>query len=257
MSRPGNTKIPRGADQNVTAKLLGFSSVEATLMVRTDPAGSSSACRSCRRRCRQLRGHAVPCREVDGVLRRVERRPLADVHDGRSSICRPSTSSRSSTTSPPTPASSRARSIRAATSPRIKGTDVRLKITPTMATPGGRVMLNENDSLPLTKQADGTLAGNFTVNEQGFYRIELEGPHGEKVNASPQYTIDVLTDMAPSVRFNKPGRDTQRQPGRRSLRRGEGRRRLRREAGADVLLGERRRREDDARCSAARRRCPR
>ena len=28
----------------------------------------------------------------------------------------------------------------------IKGTEVRLKITPTMATPGGRVLLNENDS---------------------------------------------------------------------------------------------------------------
>ena len=59
-------------------------------------------------------------------------------------------------------------------------------------------------------QADGTLAGNFTVDEQGFYRIELDGPQGEKVNASPQYTIDVLTDQAPSVRFAKPGRDTQR-----------------------------------------------
>src|SRR6185369_1323204 len=65
----------------------------------------------------------------------------------------------------------------------IKGTDVRLKITPTMATPGGRVILNEKDSLPLTQEADGTFAANFTVKEQGFYKIELEGPAGEKVNA--------------------------------------------------------------------------
>ncbi len=36
---PGNTKVPRGADQTVTAKLLGFSSADATLMMRTDPAG--------------------------------------------------------------------------------------------------------------------------------------------------------------------------------------------------------------------------
>ena len=36
---PGNARVPKGADQNVRAKLLGFSSSEATLMVRTDPQG--------------------------------------------------------------------------------------------------------------------------------------------------------------------------------------------------------------------------
>ena len=34
---PGNAKFPRGMDQNVRAKLLGFTSPEATLMLRTDP----------------------------------------------------------------------------------------------------------------------------------------------------------------------------------------------------------------------------
>ena len=66
-------------------------------------------------------------------------------------------------------------------------------------------MLNETESAPLTVQADGTLTGNFTVDEQGFYRIELDGPHGEKVNASPQYTIDVLDDQAPTVSLHQAG----------------------------------------------------
>ena len=108
---------------------------------------------------------------------------------------------------------------------------------------------------PLTVQADGTLTGSFKVDKQGFYKIELDGPQGEKVAASPQYTIDVLTDQTPSVRFGKPGRDTQSTPVEEVFARSAGRRRLRREAGADVLLGERRRREDH-RCSAASR-CPR
>ena len=43
---PGNTKIPRGADQTVTAKLQGFTAAEATLMMRTTRRRSSSACRS-------------------------------------------------------------------------------------------------------------------------------------------------------------------------------------------------------------------
>ena len=94
----------------------------------------------------------------------------------------------------------------------IQGTEVRLKVSPTMTTGGGRVMLNENESAPLTVSPDGTLAGNFTVGKQGFYRIELDGPQGEKVAASPQYTIDVLADQAPTVHFSKPGRDTQATP---------------------------------------------
>ena len=55
-------------------------------------------------------------------------------------------------------------------------------------------------------------SGTFTVNAQGFYKIELEGPHAERVNASPQYTIDVLADLPPSVHFAKPGRDTNASP---------------------------------------------
>ena len=70
------------------------------------------------RAARRVRRHAVPPREADGVLRRVERRPLGKVHAlGRRSADR-RRSSTSSTASPPTPACRRARSRAAATSPR-------------------------------------------------------------------------------------------------------------------------------------------
>ena len=81
-----------------------------------------------------------------------------------------------------------------------------------MTTPGGRILLNDGAAQPLTTQADGSLTGSFKIDRQGFYRIELTGPHGEKVDASPQYTIDVIDDQPPSVRFTKPGRDTQASP---------------------------------------------
>ena len=61
--------------------------------------------------------------------------------------------------------------------------------------------------MPLTVNADGTLAGSFEVKDDGIYRIELATAAGALVAASPQYTIDVLTDEAPSVAFSKPGRD--------------------------------------------------
>jgi hypothetical protein len=94
----------------------------------------------------------------------------------------------------------------------LQGTEVRLKITPTMASNGGKIWLNDTTSAPLTTQSDGTLGGTFNVDKQGFYRIELNGPHGEQVKASPQYTIDVLSDLGPTVKFSKPGRDTQASP---------------------------------------------
>jgi hypothetical protein len=209
---PGNTKIPRGTDQNVKAKLLGFSFGEATLMVRTDPEGQFE-------RVPLVAG--TEAGSFEGMLFHVEK--SSDYYVESNGVR--STTFKMDVVELPT-VDKLAMEYRfpayTGLEPRtvdpggdvaaIKGTDVRLKITPTMATPGGRVILNEKDSLPLTKEADGTFAANFTVKEQGFYKIELEGPAGEKVNASPQYTIDVLTDQGPSVHFNKPGRDTNASP---------------------------------------------
>src|SRR5580765_3040995 len=36
--RPGSMKVPRGSDQNIHAKLVGFPAREASVMMRTDPA---------------------------------------------------------------------------------------------------------------------------------------------------------------------------------------------------------------------------
>ena len=209
---PGNAKFPRGMDQNVKAKLLGFTSPEATLMFRTDPAGSFERV--------PLVASTEPA-SFEGVLFHVEK--SADYYVESNGVRSP-TFKMDVVDLPTVDKLAMEYRFPAYTGlePRtvepggdvaaIKGTDVRLKITPTMATPGGRLILNENESLPLTKEADGTFAANFAVKDKGFYKIELIGPAGEKVNASPQYTIDVLDDQGPSVRFNKPGRDTNASP---------------------------------------------
>ena len=94
----------------------------------------------------------------------------------------------------------------------LSGTEVRRDVQPTMATGSGRIVLNDGSSLPLTPNPDGTLAGRFTATENGFYKIELDGPAGEKVAASPQYAIDILADQAPSVTLSRPGRDSDATP---------------------------------------------
>ena len=90
----------------------------------------------------------------------------------------------------------------------LAGTEVRLRAVPTMPTPGGRLVLDEENRTELVVQPDGSLTGGFVVEKDGFYRIDLQGSQDEMVTASPQYTIDVLTDQPPSVMFLNPGRDT-------------------------------------------------
>ena len=90
----------------------------------------------------------------------------------------------------------------------LRGTEVQLRAFPTMSTPAGRLVFDETTATDLGRRADGVLTASFTVEEDGFYQVDLEGPSGELVSASPRYTIDVLTDQPPSVMFVKPGRDT-------------------------------------------------
>ena len=90
----------------------------------------------------------------------------------------------------------------------LNGTEVRLRAIPTMGTAGGQLVFDEELRSDLTVAEDGSLTATFVVEEEGFYRVDLQAPDGQLVTASPQYTIDVLTDQPPSVMFLKPGRDT-------------------------------------------------
>jgi hypothetical protein len=93
----------------------------------------------------------------------------------------------------------------------LPGTRVLLRITPTVATPSGRLVMDA-DTVPLELASDGTLVGTLEVRTRGFYEVELALPDGSHVPASPQYAIDLLRDAPPSVRVTKPGRDTQASP---------------------------------------------
>ena len=66
---------------------------------------------------------------------------------------------------------------------------------------GWRVVLDEETRSPLVVEADGTLTASFQVEADGFYRIDLQAPDGDLVTASPQYTVDALTDQPPAVMF--------------------------------------------------------
>ena len=127
----------------------------------------------------------------------------------------------------------------------IRGTEVFLHVVPTMTTPGGSVLLNDGHATPLTTQPDGSLTGAFTIEGQGFYRIELDRParrEGGRVAA----VHDRRHRRSAAVgALHQAGPRHAGQPGRGALPRSARRRRLRREVAAAVLFGQRRAAEDD------------
>jgi len=94
----------------------------------------------------------------------------------------------------------------------LRGTEVRLRVTPSLRVASGRLAVDGAPPTPLTLEADGRLAGSFVLDKPGFYRIELPASDGTLRAASPDYVIEVLDDQPPAVSFVKPGRDTQVTP---------------------------------------------
>ena len=210
--KPGDTKIPRGSDQQVSARLLGFSSKDATLMARSSPGAQFERI--------PLVAGANPAAfeamlfHVDkGTEYYVEANGVHSPTFTMTVLDLPTVGKLEleyhfpAYTGMPTQKVDIGGDVAA-----IRGTEVWLKVTPTMASPDGKIVVNDAASGGLTKQADGTLTGKFVVKDEGFYKIALTGPHGEQVDASQKYTIDVLKDQPPVVSFTKPGRDNSASP---------------------------------------------
>ena len=208
---PGNTKVPRGADQSVKAKLVGFTSSDVSVMMRAGDTGSFD---------RVPLIASAQAGAFEGMLFHLEKPTVYYVESNgiRSGTFKlevvelPTVKDLDLEYRFPAYTGLAPRKAEGGDVAAIRGTTVVLHIVPTMTTPDGQIRLSDGSAMPLARQADGSLTGSFPIKSQGFYRIELTGPHGERVEASPQYTIDVIDDQPPAVRFTKPGRDSQASP---------------------------------------------
>lgn len=93
----------------------------------------------------------------------------------------------------------------------VRGTEVLFEVIPTVPVPAGRLVL-EGDSggeeaTALEIGEEGRLTGLLRLDRDTFYRIDLRGPDGSMIAASPEYAIEVLEDQPPVVSFTTPGRD--------------------------------------------------
>ena len=214
---PGDATVARGADQTITARLVGFEAEEVNLLMRTAGAGDTFE-----------RLPLIPAQdEVGEPLAGTFEVLLFDLQDAVDYLVE-STGVESSTYTldvldlPYVERLELEYHFPAYTGlePRLveeggdiavlQGTEVRLRAIPTMGTTGGVLLFDDDEAsrMDLTLGQDGSLSASFMVEEEGFYRVDLVAPAGDLVTASPQYTIDVLTDQPPSAMFIRPGRDT-------------------------------------------------
>jgi len=159
--KPGNAKVPRGADQTITARLLGFTSKEAGLFVSAAPGAPFE------------RVPLVPGKDpagFEGILFHVEKSSQYYVESNgvkspvfaMTVVDLPTVDKLVLEYKFPSYTGLEPRTVDPGGDIAVmQGSEGALKITPTMKTTGGRVQLNETESAPLTVQADGTLAGNF------------------------------------------------------------------------------------------------
>ena len=207
---PGNANVPKGADQAITAQLFGFAAEQPVLMIRKSADGPFERLPLLREDAKfqgmlfDVAGSLDYFVEANGVRSATYRLNVIDM---------PYVQKLELEYHFPAYTGLEPRKIEDGGDIAVlRGTEVHVKIVPTMPTKGGQIALNEHAPAPLAAGAEGTLAGKFVADKDGFYRVELDAPTGERVTASPQYTIDVLTDQPPTVSISKPGRDSSASP---------------------------------------------
>src|SRR5260221_1250327 len=207
---PGHRTIPRGADQPITAKLVGFQADQAGLMIRKSPTAAFERVPLIRSEDKYegtLFDVAAPVEyfvEAVGVRSPLYTLKVADM---------PYVQKLELEYHFPAYTGLQPRKIEDGGDIAVlTGTEIRVRAVPTMAAAAGAIVVDDKTQVPMTVESDGALKANFVADHDGFYRIEMEAAGGPRVGASPKYSIDVLADQPPTVSFTKPGRDTSASP---------------------------------------------
>ncbi len=204
---PGDVELPRGADLRVTATLKNFGADDVTLLMRRGDGGEwerwpmtpedgSAAYEFLVFAVDRDSEYFVEAGGVRSTLHRVVVRDLPYVDRIDLEYRYPAYTGLSPQ-----------REENGGDIAVLTGTRVLLSIVPTMPVAGGALVLSERDTIPLTLGADDALLGELTIDTAGSYRVLLQSELGTTVVASPDYFIDVLADLPPSVSFTTPGRD--------------------------------------------------
>ncbi|MGH7552951.1 MAG: hypothetical protein ACREMQ_07955, partial [Longimicrobiales bacterium] len=191
--QPGNVTIPRGADQEVRALLQGFEAGLVEVVIRT---GADSAFDRLQMTPGDSAGYELLLFDIEqgtdyfvesnGVRSPVFRIEVADL---------PYVKTLELVYHFPAYTGLEPRVIEEGGDIAVlRGTVVEVRATPTMPVTAGQIVL-EGQKMPLSPNSEGVLVGRMKVEKDGFYHLEMKARDGSSVNASPAYTIDILTDM--------------------------------------------------------------
>ena len=214
---PGNATVPRGADQTVTAKLDGFDAEQAALMVRKSPdapfermplvrSETAADAHQYEGMLFDLAGPIDYFVEAAGVRSPTYKLKVVDL---------PYVQKLELEYHFPAYTGLEPRKVEDGGDIAVlRGTEVRVHVVPTMTAPGGA----DPSARQGLRGAGASRWRRWRSRRQVRGRPRWLLPHrarranGEKVAASPQYTIDVLADQPPTVSISKPGRDTSASP---------------------------------------------
>ena len=217
---PGNAVVPRGGDLRINARLRGFESDQVLLSVRkvdtaeagtpgsrTDEGtweitgmGEGSEAGSYAAQLFDLDQPAEYFVESNGIRSPVFRLDVRDL---------PYTKSIDLEYRFPAYTGLAAQRIQdGGDVAALRGTRVTVRVTPTMPSAGGELVIEGKPPITLVAGDSGTLSGTFTIQGNGFYHIELLGIDSTRVRASLDYAIEALGDQPPLVQIVRPGRDT-------------------------------------------------
>src|SRR5439155_7269657 len=172
---PGSTKVPRGADQAIRAKLVGFTSKDVGVMMRSSPgapfervpliaattSGDNGASGTFEGMLFHLEKATDYYVESNGV-----RSPMFTL----SVVDLPTVSKLDLEYHFPAYTGLAPRKVEdGGAVAAMRGSVVELRMSATMAAPGGRILLNDGATAALATQGDGTLTGAFKIDRQGFY----------------------------------------------------------------------------------------
>jgi Domain of unknown function (DUF4175) len=89
----------------------------------------------------------------------------------------------------------------------LKGTVVTVVANLSANAKSARILMDDGAKSDMAPQAQDRFVGQFKVERNGTYRIELVSEDGERYNGSNEYDITLVDDHPPTVVIDKPGRD--------------------------------------------------
>ena len=89
----------------------------------------------------------------------------------------------------------------------LKGTTVSVIAQLSAGAKSARILMSDGAKIEMSASDEKQFTGQFTVKQNGTYRIEITSDGGETYNGSNEYDVTVLEDHPPTVLIDKPGRD--------------------------------------------------